>query len=60
MFWSVLLETEERFANAMFYVIENNLTNTISEDSAVQLGLLTLHKKTTYKVNSPSFSLSFF
>ena len=49
---SVLLETEEPFANAMFYVIKNNVTNIISGDLAIQLSLLTLHNKTTSKANS--------
>ena len=48
---NVLLETEERFANAMFYVIKNNVANIISGDLAIQLGLLTLHNKTPSKVN---------
>ena len=48
---NVLLETEELFANAMFYVIKNNVTNIISGDLAIRLGLLTLHNKTTSKVN---------
>ena len=34
---SVLLETEEHFANAMFYVIKYNITNIISGDLAIQL-----------------------
>ena len=33
---SVLLETEEHFANAMFYVIKYNVTNIISGDLAIQ------------------------
>ena len=48
---NVLLETGERFANAMFYVIKNNVANIISGDLAIQLGLLTLHNKTPSKVN---------
>ena len=42
---SVLLETDENFANAIFYVIKDNVTNKISGDLAIQLGLLTLHNK---------------
>ena len=53
---SVLLETEERFANAMFYFIKGNVTNIISGDLAIQLGLLTLYNKATSKVNSPAIS----
>ena len=34
----VLLETEEHFANAMFYVIKDNVTNIIGGDLAIQLG----------------------
>ena len=48
---SVLLETEEHFANALFYVIEgNDVTNIISGDLAIQLGLVTLHNKATSKI----------
>ena len=32
---SVFLETEEHFANAMFYVIKNNVTNIISKDFTI-------------------------
>ena len=53
---SVLLETEEHFANAIFYVIKNNVTNIISGDLAIQFGLLTLQNKTTSKVNSQALS----
>ena len=52
---SVLLETEEHFAKAMFYVIKGSITNIISGDLAVQLGLLTLHNKTS-KVNAHTLS----
>ena len=52
---SVLVETLEYFANAMFYVIKNNATNIISGDMVIQLGLLTLRNKVTYTVNSPSY-----
>ena len=45
---SVLLKTEDHFfANAMFYVIKDNVTNIINGDLAIQLGLLTLHNKMT-------------
>ena len=47
-----LLETEEYFAKAVFYVIEGNETNIISRDLAIQLVLLTLHNKATSEVNS--------
>ena len=53
---SVLLETEEHFANVMFYVIKDNVTNIISRDLAIQLRLLTLHNKATSKINSPALS----
>ena len=53
---SILLETEENFANALFYVNEGNVTNIITRDLAIQLGLLTLHNKATSKVNSPALS----
>ena len=53
---SILLETEENFVNALFYVNEGNVTNIITRDLAIQLGLLTLHKKATSKVNSPALS----
>ena len=53
---SVLLETEEHFANAMFYVIKNNVTNVIRGDLAIHLGLLTLSNKMTSKVNSQALS----
>ena len=52
---SVLLATEEHFANAMFYIVKNNITNIISRDLAIQLGLLKLHK-TISKVNSQALS----
>ena len=55
----VLLEREENFANAIFYVIKNKVTNIISEDLTIQLGLLTLHNKTTYKVNSQALSTKY-
>ena len=32
---SVLLETKKHFANAMFYVIKNNVTNKIRGDLAI-------------------------
>ena len=51
---SVLLATEEHFANAMFYIVKNNI-NIISRDLAIQLGLLKLHK-TISKVNSQALS----
>ena len=53
---SILLETEENFVNALFYVNEGNVTNIITRDLAIQLGLLTLHNKATSKVNSPALS----
>ena len=53
---SVLLEKEKHFANVMFYVIKNNVTNITSEDLAIQLRLLTLHNKATSKVNSQALS----
>ena len=53
---SVLLEIEEHFANATSYVIKSNITNIISGDLAIQLGLSTLHNKTTSKVNSQALS----
>ena len=40
----------------MLYVIKSNVTNIISGDLAIQLGLLTLHNKMTSKVNSPALS----
>ena len=52
----VLLETEENFGNAIFYVIEGNVRNIISWDLAIQLGLLTLHNKATSKVISHALS----
>ena len=52
---SVLPATQEHFANAMFYIMKNNITNIISRDLAIQLGLLKLHK-TTSKVNSQALS----
>ena len=51
-----LLETEEYFAKAVFYVIEGNETNIISRDLAIQLVLLTLHNKATSEVNSQALS----
>ena len=51
-----LLETEEYFAKAVFYVIEGNETNIISRDLASQLVLLTLHNKATSEVNSQALS----
>ena len=51
---SVLLETEEHFANVLFYVIKDNVTNIISRDLAIQLRLLTLKFKS--KINSPALS----
>ena len=53
---SVLLKTEKHFANAIFYVVEDNLTNIISGDLAIQLGFLTLHNKATSKVNPQALS----
>ena len=53
-----LLETEEYFAKAVFYVIEGNETNIISRDLAIQLVLLTLHNKATSEVNSQALSTS--
>ena len=47
---SVLQETKEHFANAMFYVVKNYVANVISGDLAVQLGLLTLHNKMISKI----------
>ena len=52
---SILLATEEHFANAMFYIMKNNITNIISRDLDIQLGLLKLHK-TTSKNNSQPLS----
>ena len=51
-----MLETEENFGNAIFYVIEGNVRNIISWDLAIQLGLLTLHNKATSKVISHALS----
>ena len=42
----------------LFYIINDNVTNIISGDLAIQLGLLTLHYKTTSKVNSQVLSTS--
>ena len=53
---SFLLETEEYFAKAMSYVIEGNVTNIISGDLAIQLGLLTPQNKVTSEVNSQALS----
>ena len=53
---SVLLETEEHFANAMFYAVRNNVTNIINGNLAIQLGILTLHNKATSKFNSQARS----
>ena len=47
---SVLQEAKEHFANAMFYVVKNNVANVISGDLAVQLGSLTLHNKMISKI----------
>ena len=46
---SVLLKTENHFFCKCYvlYVIKDNVTNIISRDLAVQLGLLTLHNKMT-------------
>ena len=52
---SILLATEKHFANAMFYIMKNNITNIISRDLDIQLGLLKLNK-TTSKVNSQPLS----
>ena len=47
---SVLQETKEHFANAMFYVVKNNVANIISGDLAVQLRLLELDHKAISKI----------
>ena len=41
----------------MFYVIKDKVTNIISGDLAIQLGLLTLHNKATSKVKGALSSL---
>ena len=53
---SVLLETEEHFADAIFYAVRNNITNIINGNLAIQLGILTLHNKATSKFNSQARS----
>ena len=55
---NILPETEEYFANAMFYVIKDNVTNIISGDLAIQLGLWALHNNRTSKVSSQALSIN--
>ena len=53
---SVLPETEKHLLNATFYAIKDNVTDIISGNLAIQLGLLTLHNKATSKFNLPALS----
>ena len=58
---SILLDTDillGTFCKCYVYFIEGNVTDIISGDLAIQLGLLTLHNKATSKVNSQTLSIN--